>query len=241
MHIPNDLLDPKVSAGTAFAAAGVLGYCFAKVKQALTSVVPESILAGASNIGCTITEGSKKIISSFAENHIMRMGSVASLIFAAQMFNFPVANGTSGHIIGGILAAIALGPFSGTLAIAAVLTVQCFFFGDGGTTALGANILNMAVVGTLLPYYIYYVIHKFFKNEAGYLSAVALSSFIAVLAASVACAFEIAASGAVALDKVLPAMAAVHARIGLGEALITIAALGFLEKIGLDLEGRVKE
>jgi cobalt/nickel transport system permease protein len=240
MHIPNGFLDPKVSAGTAFAAAGVLGYCFAKVKQALSAIVPEPILAGASNIGCTITEGSKKMISSFAENHIMKMGAIASLIFAAQMFNFSVNSGTSGHLLGGIIAAIALGPFSGVLVISAVLAVQSIFYADGGIMALGANILNMAVIGTLVTYYIYFLIHKLIKSDAGLFAGAGIAAFFSVFFASIACSFEVAMSGTIELGKILPAMMSVHARIGVAEALITIIAVNILKSIKFELDGEVK-
>jgi cobalt/nickel transport system permease protein len=240
MHIPNGLLDPKVSAGASFAAAGVLGYCFAKVKQALSAIVPGSVLAGAGNIGCTITEGSKKLISSFAENHIMKMGAIASLIFSAQMFNFPINSGTSGHLLGGIIAAIALGPFSGVLVISSVLAVQSIFFADGGLMALGANIVNMAVVGTLLTYYIYFIIHKLIKSDAGLIAGAGIAAFFSVVLASAACSFEVAMSGTIELGKILPAMISVHAVIGIAEALITIMAINILKNIKFELDGEVR-
>jgi len=238
MHIPNGFLDPKVSAGTAFAAAGVLGYCVAKVRQALSAAVPEAIIAG---ISCNITEGSKKLISSFAENHLMRMGAIGSLIFAAQMFNFPVNSGTSGHLLGGVIAAIALGPFSGSIVIAVVLAVQSIFFADGGIAALGANILNMAVIGTLGSYYIYYFINRIFKNKPGFYAGIFMAAFFSVLTASVACSFEVALSGTIELSKILPAMASVHAKIGVAEALITIMAIEILKSIKFELDGEVKD
>jgi cobalt/nickel transport system permease protein len=239
MHIPNGFLDPKTSAGAAFAAAGVLGYCISKVRQALSHAVPEAALVAAGNIATNITKRSKKIVSSMAENHLMKMAAVASLIFSAQMFNFPIDNGTSGHVLGGMIAAIVLGPFSGTLTIAAVLFYQSFFFADGGLMVLGANILNMAVIGTFFSYYIYYVINRLIKNEVGYFAGVFIASFTSVLLASVFCAFELAFSGTVPLLKVLPAMVSVHARIGLAEAFLTILALEFLSSINIEREGKV--
>jgi cobalt/nickel transport system permease protein len=240
MHIPNGFLDPKVSTGTAFAAAGVLGYCIAKVRQALSVAVPEAVFASVGNIACNVTERSKKLISSFAENHLMRMGAVASLIFAAQMFNFPIANGTSGHLLGGILAAIAVGPFSGAIVIAVILTVQSLFFADGGIMALGANILNMAVIGTLGSYYVYYIIQRLSMNRFGFYLGIFSAAFFSVLTASIACSFEVALSGTIELSKVLPAMASVHARIGVAEALITIMAVEILKSLKFDLDGKIK-
>lgn len=237
MHIPNGFLDPKTSAGTAFAAAAVLGYCIAKVRQALSSLVPEAVLARAGNICTNISAGSKRAILSFAENHLMKMGAVGSLIFAAQMFNFPVASGTSGHLLGGILSALALGPFSGTLVIAVILAVQSIFFADGGMMALGANIFNMAVLGTLVPYYIYYVLRtKLGSQYAG----VAIASFFSVLLASVACSAEIALSGTAGLVSILPAMVSVHTRIGIAEALLTVMLINLLGSYGFQLEGKIE-
>jgi len=236
MHIPNGLLDPKASAGMAFAAAAVLGYCIAKVRQALVAAVPESILAGAGNIAVNITQSSKKMVSSIAENHLMKMAAIGSLVFSAQMFNFPVASGTSGHLLGGILAAVALGPFSGTIVIAIVLAVQSMFFGDGGIMALGANMLNMAVVGTFISYYIYYVL----KQRFGFNIGIAVASLFSVLLASAACAIEIGLFGTVDLYNVISAMTLIHARIGIAEALLTILALNFLSSIDLGLEGKLE-
>lgn len=241
MHIPNGLLDPKVSAGASLAAAGALGYCIAKVRQALSAAVPESVFAGAGNIACNVTERSKKIVSSFAENHLMRMGAIASLIFAAQMFNFPIASGTSGHLLGGVIAAIALGPFSGSIVIAMVLAVQSIFFADGGIIALGTNILNMAVIGTLASYYIYYLIQRLFRNKAGSYTGIIFAAFSSVLLASIACSIEIALSGTIGLSKVLPAMLSVYAKIGIAEALITIMAIEILKSIAFGLDGLMND
>jgi cobalt/nickel transport system permease protein len=240
MHIPNGLLDPKVSVGASFAAAGALGYCIARVRQALSAAVPEAIFAGASNVAYNVTDRSKKIISAFTENHLMRMGAIGSLIFAAQMFNFPIASGTSGHLLGGILAAIAVGPFSGAIVLSMILTVQSIFFADGGILALGANILNMAVIGTLGSYYIYYFINKIFKNNFGFYAGIFLASFFSVLTASIACSFEVALSGTIELSRILPAVASVHARIGIAEALVTIVSVEILKSLKFDLDGKIK-
>jgi cobalt/nickel transport system permease protein len=241
MHIPNGFLDPKVSTGAAFAAASVLGYCVSKVRQALSKAVPEALMAGAGNIITNISDGSKKLASNIAEQHFMKMGAIASLIFAAQMFNFPVDKGTSGHLLGGIIAAIALGPFSGTLVIAAVLAVQSIFFGDGGMAALGANILNMAVIGTFCSYYIYYIVSTIIKNRIGHNAGIILASFCSVLFAAVACSLEIAWSGTISLGMILPAMMSVHARIGIAEGLLTIAGIQYLTALKFELEGKITD
>jgi len=237
MHIPDGMLDPKISTGSAFAAAAVIGYCIAKVRQSLAAVLPEAVFAGIGGVVSTVKSGVQKTFSSVAENHFARMGAIASLIFACQMFNFPVASGTSGHLLGGIIASVALGPFSGAIVIAAVLVVQSIFYGDGGLMALGANILNMAVIGSFACYYIYYCIHRIFRNPAGYYAGVGISSFFSVLLASVFCAVEIALSGTVALDQVVPAMASIHSVIGIYEALLTIIGLEILRSLKFELNG----
>ncbi|MCX5725879.1 MAG: energy-coupling factor ABC transporter permease, partial [Candidatus Saganbacteria bacterium] len=155
MHIPDGLLDPKTSAGLGFASIAVLGLCIAKVRAAVTSPAMQEAFAGVSNSISTVSGKTKRVLSAFGEKYLIKMGLVSSLIFAAQMFNFPIGQGTSGHLLGGVLAAVILGPFGGAIVMAAILTIQSIFFGDGGLLALGANILNMAVIGSIGGYYVY--------------------------------------------------------------------------------------
>jgi cobalt/nickel transport system permease protein len=158
------------------------------------------------------------------------MGVMAAFIFAAQMLNFPVAGGTSGHFMGGALAAILLGPSMGLLVMTAVLVVQCFVFQDGGLTALGANIFNMGIIGAVFGYLIYIVFRKINRTFAAF-----IASMLSVIIAASACAIELAVSGTVPLKIALPAMAGVHTLIGIGEGLITIAVLGLISKTRPDL------
>jgi cobalt/nickel transport system permease protein len=139
-----------------------------------------------------------------------------------------------------VIASIALGPFSGALVIASVLAVQSIFFADGGLMALGANIINMAVIGSLASYYIYYLINKLIRSDEGFFAGAGIAAFLSVLLASAACSFEISLSGTVELSRILPAMLSVHAAIGLAEALITIMALNLLRLAGFKLEGEIK-
>ncbi|MDD2325560.1 MAG: energy-coupling factor ABC transporter permease [Alphaproteobacteria bacterium] len=151
---------------------------------------------------------------------------VASFIFAAQMLNFPIGGGTSGHFLGGVLAAALLGPWAGMMALALVLAVQGFFFADGGISALGANVLNMGVVGVALSSVAMVKLRAFCPaGKGGFLASVAATSVLSVMAASAVCAVELAFSGASTLGVVFPAMVGTHALIGLGEAAITVAAL----------------
>jgi cobalt/nickel transport system permease protein len=142
------------------------------------------------------------------------------------MLNFPVAGGTSGHFLGAALATILLGPWLACLVLAVVLLVQAFLFADGGVSALGANILNMGVVGALGAGLVMGVAMRVLpRTRRAFLGAAAVASWLAVVAGSIACSFELALSGTVPLGTVLPAMVGVHALIGVGEAVVTVAAV----------------
>jgi cobalt/nickel transport system permease protein len=234
MHIPNGFLDPKVSAGLSFAAAGALAYCFNKVREMATSAVAQEAFAAAGKAVSNITSGARRVLTSAGESLLLKMGAVASLIFAAQMFNFPIAAGTSGHLLGGVLAAVLLGPWAGAVVISAVLIIQSLFFADGGLLALGANIVNMAVIGTIGAYYIYYALRKVTKNESGLYIAAAVAAWASVVLASSACAIEIGLSGTFPLTDALRAMLKVHVVIGTAEALITVAALSTIGKVFME-------
>ncbi|KPK40428.1 MAG: cobalamin biosynthesis protein CbiM [Omnitrophica WOR_2 bacterium SM23_29] len=163
------------------------------------------------------------------------MGVMATFIFAAQMLNFPVLGGTSGHLLGGVLAVVLLGPYAGIIVIAVVLTVQCLIFQDGGLTTLGANIFNMAILGGGVGYLIYNPIRKLIRNNKGIIIGTAIASWSSVVIASIACAIELAISGTSPINIALPAMAFVHIFIGIGEAMITCLVVGFVLKVRPDL------
>jgi cobalt/nickel transport system permease protein len=162
-------------------------------------------------------------------------GVTAAFVFAAQMVNFPVAGGTSGHLTGAVLASLLLGPWAAVLVMSAILIVQALLFQDGGITALGANILNMGLVGAFGGYWIYRLTRRLFPGRRASLAACFFASWLAVVASSGLASVEIALSGTAPLRIVLPAMAGVHALIGTGEGLITAAALAFLLKVRADL------
>ncbi|MFH1710204.1 MAG: energy-coupling factor ABC transporter permease [bacterium] len=218
MHIPDGFLDPKVSGSMMGVAAIALSYCIAKVANAITAVVPQEALAVAGRGMGSFISGGKRMLTKIGEQKLYQMGMVASLVFAAQMFNFPIEHGTSGHLLGGILAAVLLGPFAGAIVISVVLAVQMIFFADGGALALGANIVNMAVIGTLGCYYLYYFIKKFAPEWI----AIFISAWTSVVLASFICTIQIGLSGTISYGQVIPAMVRVHALIGIAEALITI-------------------
>ena len=164
------------------------------------------------------------------------LGVMAAFIFAAQMFNFPVIGGTSGHLLGGVLAAVMLGPWAGTLVMTAVVGVQALLFQDGGLVIMGANIFNMGIVGTLGGYAVYRAVAGLLGGEErSRLPAAGIAAWTSVVAGSVAMALQLGASEVVPLALALPAMVGVHALIGIGEALITVAALAFIAVTRADL------
>lgn len=170
------------------------------------------------------------------EKAVPLMGVMAAFIFAAQMINFPVAGGTSGHLLGGVLAAVLLGPWVGTIVMTAVIAVQALAFSDGGLVVMGANIFNMGIVGTLGGYAIYRAVARLLGGEErGRLPAAGIAAWAAVVLASVTMSLELALSGTVPLEVALPAMLSVHALIGIGEALITMGALAFIAATRKDL------
>ena len=205
MHIPDGFLSTPVWSSTWLLSAGGISYCVKKTKQSLKGKM------------------------------VPLMGVMSAFIFAAQMINFPVAGGTSGHLLGGVLAAVLLGPYAGAVVITCVLVVQSLLFQDGGITALGANIFNMSLVGTIGGYSVYYMITKLIKNNKGVMIGAAVSAWLSVIMASSACAVQLAFSGTTPFEVVLPAMVGVHALIGIGEAIITCLVLGFVLKVRPDL------
>jgi cobalt/nickel transport system permease protein len=197
MHIPDGFLDPRVAAATAIVSAAAVGYALRRADRELD------------------------------DERVPLLGVTAAFIFAVQMLNFPVAGGTSGHLLGAGLAAILLGPWLACLVMAVVLTAQSLVFADGGVSALGANVLNMGVIGALtVGYLMVWARHLIPRTRAGFLAVVAGGAWLAVMAGAAATALELSISGTVPLGTVLPAMLGVHGLIGAGEAVITVAAVG---------------
>lgn len=205
MHIPDGFLAPSVWGSLWIASSAGIGWAIKKTKELLK------------------------------DKTIPLMGVMSAFIFAAQMLNFPVMGGTSGHLLGGVLAAVLLGPYAGVIVLTCVLIVQCLIFQDGGLTALGANIFNMAIVGTMGGYFVYALIRRAMGKAGGILIATAIASWFSVVLAASFCAIELAISGTSPLKIALPAMAAVHAIIGIGEAIITVLVVSFVLKVRPDL------
>lgn len=173
------------------------------------------------------------------ERQVPLMGVTAAFIFAAQMMNFTVAGGTSGHLLGAALATILLGPWAGCLVITAVLAVQALLFQDGGLVALGANIFNMAIIGVAVAWVVYHGLRRLLGSKSSTSWATFLSGFCAawlsVVIASLTAGVELAISGTSPWGVALPAMGLVHMLIGIGEGLITTAVLAFLRAVRPDL------
>jgi cobalt/nickel transport system permease protein len=170
---------------------------------------------------------------SLGERQVPLMGVMAAFIFAAQMINFPIAGGTSGHLLGGALAAITLGPWAGMLVMTAVIAVQGLLLQDGGLLVMGANILNMGLLTTSIGFGLYRSVLG--KSQGTKLVMAGLAAWLSVMAGALATALQLWLSGTARLEIVVPAMLTVHALIGIGEALITVAALAFIFRTRPDL------
>lgn len=163
------------------------------------------------------------------ERRIPLAGIAAAFIFAAQMFNFPVASGTTGHLVGGCLAAILLGPWVGSIVVAIVVLVQALVFADGGLTALGYNVINMAIVPAFGGFALFSLLRRLFPRSAtGVIAATALASALSVVLAAAAFSLQwlFGASAPVPFDTVFGAMVGVHLLIGIGEGFISGLAVG---------------
>ena len=212
MHIPDGFLDVKTWISTAIASAGALGYSLKKSKGELD------------------------------EKQVPKLGIMAAFIFAAQMVNFPIAGGTSGHLLGAALASILLGPWNASIILSTVLVIQCLIFQDGGITALGGNIFNMAVMGVLTAFITYKGFSGLFKSRVGRNVAIFLASWVSVFAAATFAAMELALSGTIPFSMAFPTMAGWHALIGIGEGLITVVVVNTVTRMGFaDTESRFNE
>lgn len=201
MHIPDGFLSMPVSAAS-YAVSAVTG-------------------------GAALVRAKKKLTDRF----VPLVGICAAFIFAAQMINFPVGVGVSGHFLGAVLACLLLGPSAGFWVMVLVLTVQCLVFADGGVTALGANAMNMGLIGGIIPYFIFlFMLRLLPKGKGSFLTTTFFISWFSVVFASLACGLELWFSlGEVyTLKTLLAALLGVHLIIGFGEAIITTAVLTYM-------------
>jgi cobalt/nickel transport system permease protein len=206
MHIPDGFLDPKTAVASGVVAAAGLGIAIRQVKR------------------------------TFPPSRIPQMGLASAFVFAAQMLNFPVVGGTSGHLIGAVLVAVMLGPSAAVIVMSSVLILQCLMFADGGITALGANIFNMAIVAPFVGYGAYRLVRRMLgSSEQIRFTAIAFASWLSTVVASIACAGQLAASGTAQWGVVFPAMAGIHMLIGIGEAVITTLVVAAVVKLSPEL------
>lgn len=208
MHVPDGFIDAPTSAVTGVVAAAAVAVSLRGARRELD------------------------------ERTAPLAGLVAAFIFAVQMLNFPVAAGTSGHLLGGALAAILVGPYTGVLCVSVVLLMQGILFADGGLTALGVNITNMAIVTTVVAYAVFRGLVKVLPRSR---RSVTVASFVAALlsvpAAALAFTLMYAVGGTtdVSIGKVAGAMVGVHILIGIGEATITALTVGAVVAVRPDL------
>ncbi len=176
-------------------------------------------------IGLALRQSSRQL----RDKAIPLAGITAAFVFAAQMFNFPVAAGTTGHLLGGALAAILLGPSVGAIVVTIVVVVQAFVFADGGITALGYNVLNMAIIPAYGGYAVFRLLRRLFpQSSGGVIGATGIAAWASVVMASIAFSIEwlFGATAPVSFDNVFAAMVGVHALIGIGEGIISALAVG---------------
>lgn len=208
MHIQNGIVNLPVSALAGAIAAALLVVCVTKARQGL-------------------------------DDRLAPMaGLVAAFIFAVQMLNFPVLPGVSGHLLGGALAAILVGPWVGALCVALVLVVQALLFADGGLTALGLNIVNMGLIGTFAAYGLSVVLLKVLpRTNLGVMITGFVTALVSVVIASQGFVLEYALGGTTDLSLVgiASTMAGFHVLIGIGEGLIAAVTVGTVAKVRPDL------
>ena len=209
MHIPDGFIDAPTSIAFGVVAAAGIGYCL------------------------------KKGSAELDERAAPLAGLTAAFVFAGQMLNFPVAAGTSGHLLGGVLAAVLVGPWVGATCLTVVLLLQALFFADGGLTALGLSTFNMSFVAALGGYLVFRgVLRLLPQRSASVPIAAAVAAAAAVPLAAASFVLQFAIGGTVedlSLSAVLTAMVGVHVLIGIGEAVITFLTVGLVMSSRPDL------
>lgn len=208
MHVPDGFFDAGTSVGAGVVSAGTVAVCLRRASADLN------------------------------DRAAPLAGLTAAFIFALQMLNFPIASGTSGHLLGGTLAAILVGPWAGTLCVAVVLLVQGLVFADGGLTALGLNVLLIAIIPAFVGFAVFRAARRALPaNHGGVVTAAAIGAFASVPIAAAVFAVLYGVGGAVDLSfgSVLAAMVGVHVLVGIGEGLITAAVVSAVVGVRPDL------
>ena len=174
------------------------------------------------------------------EQHVPIMGLLTALFFAAMMMNYPIAGGTTAHLLGGATIGLILGPFAGCISITVILVLQAFLFGDGGLTALGANVVNMGIIGIFVPCIIFLAANKVFKlkTTTSIFVTIFTSAFAGDLLAAILAGTELGLSQPIftyGLNIAVPAMAINHSIIGVAEGVVTVIIIGTLLKLRPDI------
>jgi len=178
----------------------------------------------------------RRVGRDLGERQVPMMGVLAAAIFAGQMLNFSVAGGTSGHLMGAAIATILLGPWGGVLVLTCVVSIQALIFQDGGLLALGANMFNMSIVGVAVSYMAYRTVQKLAGGRRwGLFAGGFIAAWLSIEVAALSVALQLAISGTSPANIAVPAMAGIHALIGIGEGLVTVGALAFIAAARQDL------
>lgn len=197
--------------------------------------VPVIAVASAASAGA-VALSSQRLSNALGTRLAPLMGVTSAFVFAAQMLNFPVAAGTSGHFLGGVFAAVLLGPWAAIVVLTVVLSVQCLIFHDGGLLALGANVFNMGVVGAGGGYLLFTIVrHALGDRRGARAGAAVLAAWFATILAAIAASIELGLSGAFPFLPTLYTLVGIHCLIGVGEALITGSAIAALERTRPDI------
>jgi cobalt/nickel transport system permease protein len=198
---------------------------------------PTSLAAGAVAAG-GVGVSLRRAAQTLQERQAPLAGLVAAYIFAVQMLNFPVAAGTSGHLLGGVLAAVLVGPWAGCVCVAVVLVVQSLLFADGGLTALGLNIVNMAVVGVFGGWVVFRLLRRALpatRTSVTVASGIAAGISVVLAASAFVLEYALGGTGGASVGTVLAAMVGVHTLIGIGEGVITALTVGVVLGVRPDL------
>jgi len=175
-----------------------------------------------------------------SEQQVPMMGLLTALFFAAMFVNFPVIGGTTAHLLGGAAIGLILGPFAGCISVTIILVLQAFLFADGGITTLGANILNMGIIGVFIPCAIFLLANKAFKLKPGpsLYATIFIAAFAGDLLAALSAGVELGLSSSLfhyGVGFVLPAMAINHSIIGVAEGVVTVILIATLLKLRPDV------
>ncbi|MDR0977430.1 MAG: energy-coupling factor ABC transporter permease [Endomicrobium sp.] len=222
MHIPDGFLSNNLAGGLLTGAIGMLVYCFSQILKTIP-VLEESEVCSTNSRQINLQPAE---FSKYISKYFYKLGLISIWVFAFQMFNIPIKSATSAHLLGGVFACVLSGPYAGFIIMSLILTIQALLFSDGGLLSLGANILNMAFIGSFLSYYVY----KFFSKKNYYLGIFA-ASFFSVMTASSACLIELGLSGSISFSTAFKNMMSIHAAAACLETLMTIILLRIFKTI----------